>query len=157
MPPFFELCRFHIALNGLNRYSARLFGEVSEWSKEHAWKVCVRRRTEGSNPSLTANLRKNNKNSNLEKNRIGIQRLDTNAWIHDMKTTQGQPCYSPLPPQVGGGITHFINRWCRTCGERQRAANQRGNFFHNVFLDNSKPHQHVHIELHSNRSAFRQY
>ena len=29
-------------------------GEVSEWSKEHAWKVCVRQRTEGSNPSLTA-------------------------------------------------------------------------------------------------------
>ena len=31
-------------------------GEVSEWSKEHAWKVCVRQRTEGSNPSLTATL-----------------------------------------------------------------------------------------------------
>ena len=27
---------------------------MSEWSKEHAWKVCVRKRTEGSNPSLTA-------------------------------------------------------------------------------------------------------
>lgn len=30
------------------------FGEVSEWSKEHAWKVCVPHGTEGSNPSLTA-------------------------------------------------------------------------------------------------------
>ena len=30
------------------------FGEVSERSKEHAWKVCVRQRTEGSNPSLSA-------------------------------------------------------------------------------------------------------
>ena len=30
-------------------------GEVSERSKEHAWKVCVRhKRTEGSNPSLSA-------------------------------------------------------------------------------------------------------
>ena len=29
-------------------------GEVSEWSKEHAWKVCMRKRIEGSNPSLTA-------------------------------------------------------------------------------------------------------
>ena len=30
------------------------FGEVSEWLKEHAWKVCIRQRIEGSNPSLTA-------------------------------------------------------------------------------------------------------
>ena len=30
-------------------------GEVSERLKEHAWKVCVRqKRTEGSNPSLSA-------------------------------------------------------------------------------------------------------
>lgn len=30
-------------------------GELSEWFKEHAWKVCVRqKRTEGSNPSLSA-------------------------------------------------------------------------------------------------------
>ena len=33
---------------------SKSFGEVSEWLKEHAWKVCVRQRTEGSNPSLTA-------------------------------------------------------------------------------------------------------
>ena len=32
------------------------YGEVSERLKEHAWKVCVRqKRTEGSNPSLSAN------------------------------------------------------------------------------------------------------
>ena len=30
-------------------------GEVSEWLKEHAWKVCIRQRIEGSNPSLSAN------------------------------------------------------------------------------------------------------
>ena len=36
----------------------RASGEVSERLKEHAWKVCVRqKRTEGSNPSLSANLR----------------------------------------------------------------------------------------------------
>jgi hypothetical protein len=29
-------------------------GEVSEWPKEHAWKACVGKLTEGSNPSLTA-------------------------------------------------------------------------------------------------------
>ena len=30
-------------------------GEVSEWLKEHAWKVCVGLKpTEGSNPSLSA-------------------------------------------------------------------------------------------------------
>jgi hypothetical protein len=32
-----------------------LKGEVTEWLKVHAWKVCVRqKRTEGSNPSLSA-------------------------------------------------------------------------------------------------------
>ena len=30
-------------------------GEVSEWLKEHAWKVCIRQKCiEGSNPSLSA-------------------------------------------------------------------------------------------------------
>jgi hypothetical protein len=33
-------------------------GEVSEWLKEHAWKVCIRQRIEGSNPSLSAKLPK---------------------------------------------------------------------------------------------------
>ena len=28
-----------------------LNGEVAEWSKAHAWKVCIRQRIEGSNPS----------------------------------------------------------------------------------------------------------
>ena len=36
-----------------NRICASI-GEVSEWSKEHAWKACIRQRIEGSNPSLTA-------------------------------------------------------------------------------------------------------
>ena len=32
-----------------------MHGQVSEWSKEHDWKSCVRqKRTEGSNPSLSA-------------------------------------------------------------------------------------------------------
>ena len=32
-------------------------GEVSEWLNEQTWKVCVRDdRTEGSNPSLSANV-----------------------------------------------------------------------------------------------------
>jgi hypothetical protein len=33
------------------------YGEVSEWLKEHAWKVCIRQRIGGSNPPLTAILR----------------------------------------------------------------------------------------------------
>ncbi len=33
-------------------------GEVSEWSKEHAWKVCILQKgIEGSNPSLSAKRR----------------------------------------------------------------------------------------------------
>ena len=31
-------------------------GEMSEWLKEHAWKVCIRERIEGSNPSLSTIL-----------------------------------------------------------------------------------------------------
>ena len=38
--------------------AVRKFGEVSEWPKEHAWKVCIRKRIEGSNPSLTAKFKK---------------------------------------------------------------------------------------------------
>jgi hypothetical protein len=30
------------------------YGEVSEWPKEHAWKVCISQGIEGSTPSLTA-------------------------------------------------------------------------------------------------------
>ena len=33
---------------------SRPSGEVSEWLKEHAWKVCIRKRIEGSNPSFSA-------------------------------------------------------------------------------------------------------
>ena len=36
----------------------RQYGEVSEWLKEHAWKVCIRQRIGGSNPPLTAIFRK---------------------------------------------------------------------------------------------------
>ena len=35
-------------------YHARAYGEVAEWSKAHAWKVCNGQPFEGSNPSLTA-------------------------------------------------------------------------------------------------------
>jgi hypothetical protein len=30
-------------------------GEMAEWSKAHDWKSCIRKRIEGSNPSLSAN------------------------------------------------------------------------------------------------------
>ena len=43
-------------LNTLNHRPK--FGEVSEWLKEHAWKVCIRQRIEGSNPSLTAKFKR---------------------------------------------------------------------------------------------------
>jgi hypothetical protein len=42
------------------------FGEVSEWSKEHAWKVCVRQKcTLGSNPSLSATYAETPVNTNI--------------------------------------------------------------------------------------------
>ena len=33
-----------------------LHGEMAERSKAHAWKVCIRKRIEGSNPSFSANI-----------------------------------------------------------------------------------------------------
>ena len=36
------------------RSGSKQYGEVSEWLKEHAWKVCIRQRIGGSNPPLTA-------------------------------------------------------------------------------------------------------
>jgi hypothetical protein len=37
-------------------------GEVSEWLKEHAWKVCIPQKgIEGSNPSLSASKQSKNK------------------------------------------------------------------------------------------------
>ena len=37
------------------KFKTTIFGEVSEWLKEHAWKACIRlSRIEGSNPSLSA-------------------------------------------------------------------------------------------------------
>ena len=47
--------RSWVNLAGLAHQGFFFNGEVSERSKEHAWKVCVRqKRTEGSNPSLSA-------------------------------------------------------------------------------------------------------
>ena len=38
-------------------FAIQIPGEVSEWSKEHAWKVCIPQKgIEGSNPSLSANF-----------------------------------------------------------------------------------------------------
>ena len=31
-------------------------GEMTEWLKVHAWKACVRQRTVGSNPTLSARI-----------------------------------------------------------------------------------------------------
>lgn len=33
------------------------YGELSEWLKEHAWKVCIRQRIESSNLLLTATFK----------------------------------------------------------------------------------------------------
>ena len=34
-------------------------GEMAEWFKAHAWKACLLKGIEGSNPSLSANRRRN--------------------------------------------------------------------------------------------------
>ena len=49
-----EVTRVFPHLQAFGGKETKSFGEMSEWLKEHAWKVCVRKRTEGSNPSLSA-------------------------------------------------------------------------------------------------------
>ena len=41
-------------MNRATIHEPRVHGEVSERSKEHAWKVCIPNGIEGSNPSLSA-------------------------------------------------------------------------------------------------------
>lgn len=48
MKNFVILTRFFLKVKNLS-------GEMSEWFKEHAWKVCVLQKgTAGSNPALSA-------------------------------------------------------------------------------------------------------
>lgn len=45
-------------VNSVSTYKFYLlskYGEMSEWSKVHAWKACVVKATAGSNPVLSAN------------------------------------------------------------------------------------------------------
>jgi hypothetical protein len=51
--PLIFCTEFNCVQNVLSIQS-RPCGEVSEWLKEHAWKVCIRQRIEGSNPSFSA-------------------------------------------------------------------------------------------------------
>lgn len=49
-------------------WSRKSLGEMSEWFKEHAWKVCVLQKgTAGSNPALSAEERKQLINTTLTK------------------------------------------------------------------------------------------
>ena len=43
-----------VKLLPLSYLTQSINGQVSEWSNEHAWKVCIRQRIGGSNPPLTA-------------------------------------------------------------------------------------------------------
>ena len=45
---------FKVSYKSTNFFISK-FKEMAEWSKAHAWKVCIRQRIEGSNPSLSAN------------------------------------------------------------------------------------------------------
>ncbi|CEK11096.1 protein of unknown function [Legionella hackeliae] len=41
-------------ISTIYQYILRACGEMAERLKAHAWKVCIRQRIEGSNPSLSA-------------------------------------------------------------------------------------------------------
>ena len=50
-----NLCNFVNWFFGMEEGEWSLLGEMSEWFKEHAWKVCVLQKgTAGSNPALSA-------------------------------------------------------------------------------------------------------
>ena len=67
---------------------------MSEWLKEHAWKACVRQRTVGSNPTISASdfedkkggIRTSKHTLNLKKLRYELQHLDDTQGY----TTLGQ-------------------------------------------------------------------
>ncbi len=48
------LLRFIKIPNIKNSTQLKIYREVSEWLKEHAWKVCKPKGFEGSNPFLSA-------------------------------------------------------------------------------------------------------
>ena len=51
----------------------KAFGEMSEWFKEHAWKVCVLQKgTAGSNPALSARMTKTQIQSNNQNHLIKL-------------------------------------------------------------------------------------
>ncbi len=89
--------------------SGRQYGEVSEWLKEHAWKVCIRQRIEGSNPSLTAIF----KREPVRKYRLFCVYI---ASAQGGMRTLDQGSTGGLPP---GRQVRL--RACRPKGEAQRA------------------------------------
>ena len=53
--PIENLCTFGNDFSTEKRGRKGIKGEMSEWFKEHAWKVCVLQKgTAGSNPALSA-------------------------------------------------------------------------------------------------------
>ena len=50
----FSFKAFGLLLLFAEKYKIPPDGEVAERLKAHAWKVCIRQRIEGSNPSLSA-------------------------------------------------------------------------------------------------------
>ena len=53
--PIEKICTFGNDFEG--SAEGKALGEMSEWFKEHAWKVCVLQKgTAGSNPALSAEL-----------------------------------------------------------------------------------------------------
>ncbi len=53
---FLESLKYYLVFDPGDFVRVKLIREVAEWSKAHAWKVCIRqKRIEGSNPFLSAN------------------------------------------------------------------------------------------------------
>ena len=60
--PIEKICNFGNRILGRKEGRKTSFGEMSEWFKEHAWKVCILQKgIAGSNPALSAKTEKRKK------------------------------------------------------------------------------------------------
>ncbi len=123
--------RSNSGVSGRGVHSRRTSGEVSERPKEHAWKACVRQRTAGSNPALSASYNGNPEFGQLANCESG-QTL-TGAAIAELVRVLRAPvflggfCKAPSPPRRSrDGCTP--KRW-RAFGSGCWWARARGGFF----------------------------
>ena len=68
---------------------------MAEWPKAHAWKVCIRQRIEGSNPSLSAIFKKKffsqNKTENYLRYILSPVEQKNDVWSYQLSVKHAAP------------------------------------------------------------------